>query len=481
MNNLKYTIAILLLLLVSNSLCGQKTARVEKGNLPVKVSLPGVFVADDKSEIKMEPSEYRGELIVTRILHEGAVVKKGDMLIEFDTDKLDEAIETAQNDATDTDVQLKKAIAEYESAKVDLESKIVAANVELSFLEKDVLAAIEKQAMEMEKKLEEIDDAKIQLANQRVDMDTLVKIYQERKLETSHSGEILIAREKAGIANKEKSLTFKQKQLDYFKKFDKSKDQLKKELDVDKKKAAIAKMKINLQATVTEKKSLVDKAQRKFDTASKKLAGLKQDRDQLRVVSPRDGVLFYGQTGQELPAGLVVMTNMPDARKSLRIGGRVRTHRILLTVAKMKNLSIKLSVAEDDIQHLKKDLKTTIYPDAFPKESFAGVLTKVDQIATKVHFSSSKRRFKVMAKCTDDATQLRAGMNCRVEIHCAGLKDILRVPVSAIFQVDDEYVCYVDKNGSAEKRIVKIGQSNPTHVEIISGLREGESVLLQRP
>ena len=41
---------------------------------------------------------------------------------EFDTNKLDEALEEAENEVTDENVAVKKAEAELESAKIDAES-----------------------------------------------------------------------------------------------------------------------------------------------------------------------------------------------------------------------------------------------------------------------------------------------------------------------------------------------------------------------
>ncbi len=458
------------------------TAQVTKGDFSVAVNLPGVFVADNKDEIKLEPSKYRGDLIVTRITPEGTFVNKGDVLIEFDADKLDEAIVEAQNEATDAQVELKKADAEFQSAQIDLDAKQSHAKTELRFLERDVMAAVAKQALEMAEKEKAVVDSIVRIDNLRVDLDTLIKIYQERNLNVSNSGDILIEREKNRINSGEKNLDFKQKELEYFRKFDQSKAQLEKELDVEKKRAEIKKQKVTLEAAVAEKRSVVTKAQRSFDAASRKVSGLQSDRQQLRVVAPRNGVLFYGQTGKELPAGVVVFGGArTDIRKELRIGGRVQTHKILMTISEMDNLSIKMSVAEDDIQHLTKDLAITVYPDAFPATDFPGALTKVDPIATKIGFSSTERRFKVMGKCNEKTPDLRSGMNCRVAIASKPVHNALQVPVQSVFRIDGAFVCFVKLADRFEKRKVRIGLSNAQTVHITDGLSEGETVCLSKP
>lgn len=478
---LPLALMLLTILPASSSILAQDTIKARTGQLELSVNLPGIFVADDKDEIKIEPSKYSGDLIVTRILPEGVNVKKGDSLIEFETGEVDDTIVEAQNEATDANVELKKAQAEYLSAVIDRDANLAHLQTELGHLEREVRASIVKQSMDLSEKEKAIERRMESLADAKIDFETLKQMYEERKIAKPISAEILFDRERRGIKNQELAIDVLEKELGYFKRFDKSKTQLEKELAVDKKEADIKKQKVNLEAAVAEKKGIVDKAQRKMDAAMRKVTGLQHDQTQLRVVSPRDGVLFYGATGSEMPAGVVVFGTMESVRDNLKIGGRVQTHRVLLTVSQMDNLSIKMSVSEHDIQHLKNDLPLTVYPDAFPNESFEGALTSVDQIATKIGFTSVQRRFKVMGKCTDDAPQLRSGMNCRVCIHVGPTEEKVLIPVGCLSTVAGEFVCFVKQGDKAVKRAVELGSSNAEFAEINSGVEAGEEVYLHTP
>ena len=452
------------------------TAKVVKGDLKIEVEVPGEFVADDKDEIRMEPSKYRGDLIITKILPEGSAVKKGDVLMEFDTDKLDEALEEAENEVTDQDVEVKKAVAELESAKIDAESKQAQLSKELEFLETEVDAAVEKQALEIAKKDKEISDKETQLHDARVDFQQLTELYEERELHTATEN-ILIEREKKKLADLEKDIATAKKERDYFKRFELTKGQEEKQLEVEKKNAEIKKEKITLEAAVAEKQAVVDKAQRKLDTAKKKVDGLKKDRTQLQVVSPRDGILFYKTVGNDSPTSF----NFGNDDNEIEVGGRVKTHTILLTVATMDNLTVKMQVRESDVQHMKKGLPITVRPDAFPSLQLSGNLTKVDQIASRTDVFSNARRFTVRGKCSESSRQLKTGMNCRVVVHADMVPDAIQVPIVAVLEEGGKYFCNV-KNGSGhERREVKIGLSNAEHVQIVEGLRTGEVVYLNDP
>jgi multidrug efflux pump subunit AcrA (membrane-fusion protein) len=453
------------------------TAKVIKGDLKIDVEVSGEFVAEDKDEIRMEPDKYKGDLIITKILPEGTPVKKDEVLMEFEPDKLDDALKEARDEVTDEQVAVNKATAELESAKIDSDSKQSQLKKELAFLEKEVSAAIEKQALELAEKEKEIADSESSLADARVDHKQLTELYEERELHTKTEN-MLIARSEKNLEDSAKDIEEKRRELEYFKSFELLKTQEEKQLEVEKKKAEIKKEKITLEAAVAEKQAVVDKAQRKLDTATKKVEGLEKDRTQLRVVAPRDGILFYGALGgNSSPFSFSIGANDDE----MEVGGRVKTHTILLTVAAMDNLSVKMQVKENDVQHMKKDLPITVRPDAFPALQLEGKLTKVDQIASRTDVFSNARRFTVRGKCTDTAKQLKTGMNCRVVVHADMIPDAIQVPIVAVAEEGGKYFCNVKSATDHEKREVKIGLSNAENVQITEGLRTGEVVYLSDP
>ena len=135
------------------------TAKVTKGDLAIDVELPGIFVAEDKDELAMEPAEYRGDLIVTKIMSEGSLVKEGDVLMEFDVDKLERALEEAEDKKIDADVEMKKAEAERKSAEIDHATALGQLEKELQIAEKKLAAAQEKANLALEEKEKQIKDA----------------------------------------------------------------------------------------------------------------------------------------------------------------------------------------------------------------------------------------------------------------------------------------------------------------------------------
>ncbi len=476
------TLALTFLLIHANASrsAGQNdalTAKVVKQDLKIEIEIPGVFVAEDKDEIAIEPKQYEGELIVTKIVPEGVTVNKDDVLMEFDTDNLDDALEEAKNLVTDAEVELEKAEAELKTEQIDAETALSQLNKEVEFAERDFRAAAELEDFELKNKEKEIVDAKRRLKDSRVDFEQLTQLYEERELHTATEN-ILIDREETNIAEAEKNIARMEKELKHFKTFEKSKDTLSKELALEKKQSELRKQEIKGAATLKEKESVVAKAKRKLEREQKKVTDLTSDRDTLKVLSPRDGVLFYGKTGNESGMGIIFGAR---SNNEMQIGGRVKTHEILMTVATMENLSVTMQVLENDIQHMKKGLAITLRPDAFPAMELDGELTKIDQIATRTNFLSEVRQFSVKGKLNESVSQLRSGMNCRVTVHADVVPDAVQVPVVAVTEQQGKFYCFVRNGSASEKREVKIGMSNDEAVQITEGLRPGETVFLYDP
>ena len=73
-------------------------------------------------------------------------------------------------------------------------------------------------------------------------------------------------------------------------------------------------------------------------------------------------------------------------------------------------------------------------------------------------------------------------MNCKAEIIVEQHTDTVYVPVQAVLRVGGQPTVYVlNDNGETEERKVEIGLDDNSMVRIISGLNEGELVLLAPP
>ena len=57
-------------------------------------------------------------------------------------------------------------------------------------------------------------------------------------------------------------------------------------------------------------------------------------------------------------------------------------------------------------------------------------------------------------------------------------EDVLKVPTSALFREQDQWAVFVEDNGSARLQIIEVGHQNGMESEVVSGLAEGQRVIL---
>ena len=73
---------------------------------------------------------------------------------------------------------------------------------------------------------------------------------------------------------------------------------------------------------------------------------------------------------------------------------------------------------------------------------------------------------------------MKPGMSADVELFLARHEDVLTVPVSAVVELDQRFFCWVEVDGQAERREVKLGASNDQFIIVETGIAEDDVVVL---
>ncbi|MGN6377275.1 MAG: efflux RND transporter periplasmic adaptor subunit [Sphingomonas sp.] len=77
------------------------------------------------------------------------------------------------------------------------------------------------------------------------------------------------------------------------------------------------------------------------------------------------------------------------------------------------------------------------------------------------------------------AARLGHGYQLDATIILWSRQDVLRVPIGALFRADDgTWRIFVDDRGRARERAVRIGHVNDDYAEVLAGVRQGETVVL---
>ena len=179
--------------------------------------------------------------------------------------------------------------------------------------------------------------------------------------------------------------------------------------------------------------------------------------------------------------GLIVheefMASSP--RRKVRLGDQVTPSQGILRVVDVSRMLVDTSVAERSIHRVRAGQAVIVRLEAFPDLRLSGRITGVGALArtTRDQWVESKRFDLIVALDLTDA-DLRPEMTARIDIRVGERKDVLRLPVNAVFERDGLTMVNVWRAGGAEVRPIQLGEQNSQFVEVLAGVTEGERVML---
>ena len=151
----------------------------------------------------------------------------------------------------------------------------------------------------------------------------------------------------------------------------------------------------------------------------------------------------------------------------------------LLTLSDLSKIFVSASVDESDIGKVKPGQDAVVMVDAFPNERLHG---QVVRVATRGENISNVVTFDVKIEVLDEAkSRLLPEMTADVEILVAENKDALLVPAEAVRGRGAEKTVLTPAptpGAPPVPVIIEVGLTNDTHVEITSGLQEGDAILI---
>jgi len=141
---------------------------------------------------------------------------------------------------------------------------------------------------------------------------------------------------------------------------------------------------------------------------------------------------------------------------------------------------VKGQVDESDIGKVYLGQPARIVVESFKDRAFQGRVTKIAPLGEE---KDNVTTFEVRVSIVNATGELRANMSANAEIILEEKKNVLLVPEGAvIFDKDKSSLVEVPdpKADTGRRRVpVKLGISNGVKAEVVSGLSQGEKVVLQ--
>ena len=232
-------------------------------------------------------------------------------------------------------------------------------------------------------------------------------------------------------------------------------------------------------------------------------ARLIQDEDalqKLKLVAPQDGTITYltGEVGDLAQGGMF-------------------NPQVLIKLSDLSKMEVLVNVNENDITDVSLNDYALVEVDAYQDRKFKGVVKEVAYAASTSSGGSQQQvtNFQVKVQMLEVADGMRPGMSAAVDIITENREEVLTIPIQSLtsprqapdgeskkkssnFSVSVESgnekrqwgnrsqqsgnkgrnVVFVVKGNTVEQRFVETGIVGDVDYEIISGLEEGEEIVV---
>ena len=134
------------------------------------------------------------------------------------------------------------------------------------------------------------------------------------------------------------------------------------------------------------------------------------------------------------------------------------------------------TIDEIDVLFVRMGAQTTVSMDAFPGQSLSGTVTDIGTQATNQQGVVS---YPITVEIQTQGLEFPEGMSAAASVVITEERNVLLVPIDALFGSFDQPELQVMRNGSLEYREVMLGNTDEFWAVVESGVNEGEMVVLE--
>jgi RND family efflux transporter MFP subunit len=215
---------------------------------------------------------------------------------------------------------------------------------------------------------------------------------------------------------------------------------------------------IDLQ-TVKADEAAVSVAQANVAAQERLLSVLHQDRNYASVVAPFDGVI----TQRNVDVGSLVQ-------------GNANTGTFMFEIMQKDVIRVWVYVPQDTAFGVAPGVDAIVRVPELPDREFSGRVTRISDA-----LQSGTRTLLTEIDIPNPDGALAPGVYCSVELHIPRKTPSLLVPADAIIFNRNGIQVAVANNGKVEMRNIDVKRDLGTRVEVDSGIRAGDQVILNPP
>jgi HlyD family secretion protein len=438
------------------------TVRAERRDLTQALVEPGTLQAARAITLASEIRSNRAKIV--SLASDGAWVRPGEVVVRFDRTPFEEERAKALAEVRDAEATEVRAEQERKLQVAKAEEALESARHTNRLAELN-LEAFEKGSGALSVREAEVRSAEIEaeMRRAREDLGDM-----QRMLERGFVSQSEVEQQRARVDDLERQGGLEADRLRTAREIHFPRDLERARTQVREAGDSVARAEGVLYYTHEYYRAALESAARKVDAAREALRSIDEQLEKTEVKTPLEGFLVL----QDIP--------LESGKRKPQVGDSVWSGVPIATVPDLSRMVVTTRIREVDLHRIALDLHGRISVDAYPDLVLDGAIRHIGSLAESKEDSPWKF-FTVSLDLQSSDQRLRPGMSVQVAIELAEARDVIVVPIDAVFPDGDRHVVYVREGRQVIAQEIALGMANETHVEVRAGLDPGEEILLSAP
>lgn len=448
-----------------------ETVEAKSAPLTIYESLKARVEPAQTAELKTNMDVF-ANLIVEQVAKPGTAVKKGDVVLQFKTDKIEQQMRDAQQELAIAELALKEAESNLDEVLKTYDLDHAIAQEKWDHTQQDVDYYLKVTAPFAERQAKKrLESSGFQVEYAQDELEQLQKMYNEDEL-TEESEKIVLKRAERSLDQAKFYFELAQVDVDHTLNVELPRDSEKQQQTLQRGELEYQKAMISLPSQRQLKELELQKQKFAIEKQKRDFAKLASDMEKMSLKAPIDGIVYHGQCRRGNWSGIPGGTS-----RVIEPNGALAKDIVAITIVAPGQYQLRGELDEKQLGSIHKGTSGVGLPTANPTATFTVSVKEIGSVPV------DEGKFDCQLAAEKLPEILIPGTTCDIKLLAYEKKDAVMVPKASVFSDDDGLTSYVFATTASghERREVKTGKSKDDKIEITSGLKAGEKILKAKP
>jgi HlyD family secretion protein len=438
---------------------------VKRGDMLVSVVEGGTVEAVNEISIR---SEVEGTARIIFIVPEGSNAKKGDLLVQLDSSSSEDQVNLQQINVEKAQFALVQAQQQLEIQKSVVDSEIAAAKLKVEFAESDLEKFTKGQALQTER------NAQIEITNvlETLQIDQERLTWSEKLYKQGFETKGNLDKDRLTASQTRLKLEQAEKALWMVETFDNPKTKRSLEAALQEARENLDRVKLQDDRKLAQYAADVESQKKTLALSEEKLERDKKQLVATKIYAPQDGLVVYAGSG----GGHWSNESMIEE------GAVVRNRQEIIKLPDVSAMKVQVKIHETYINQVALGQPAFVVLDSMPDQRFRGNVSKVAPLPDSQSRwgNPDLKIYATEILISDKLPDIKPGVSARAEVLITNLVNVVSVPIQAVSTRKGKQVVFLASAPEVPVPVT-VGQYNTKFIEICSGVRDGDQVLLAPP